>query len=75
MKGVVVEKVGAPAIVVDNLEKPKPAEDQVLVKSIYAALNPMYATSCTSCYEANFRNPVSLSWLELVCWSSSGLMS
>jgi hypothetical protein len=41
MKGVNVEKAGAPAKVVDNLEVPEPAEDQMLVKPIYAALNPV----------------------------------
>lgn len=41
MKGVIIEKAGAPAKVVDGLEVPVPAEDQVLVKSVYAALNPV----------------------------------
>lgn len=41
MKGAIVEKPGAPVKVVDNLEVPEPAEDQMLVKPIYAALNPV----------------------------------
>lgn len=41
MKGVAIEKVGAPPKVVDTLEVPEPAEDQVLVKAVYAALNPV----------------------------------
>jgi len=41
MKGAIVEKVGAPVKVVDNLEVPEPTEDQMLVKCIYAAMNPM----------------------------------
>jgi NADPH:quinone reductase-like Zn-dependent oxidoreductase len=41
MKAVLVKEVGA-AAVVDELEVPEPAEDQVLVKSIYTAINPVY---------------------------------
>ena len=43
MKGVIVEAAGAPWKVVDNLEVPKPASDQILVKSIATAINPVYA--------------------------------
>lgn len=43
MKGVIVEKVGAEPQVVDSLEKPEPSSDQILVKSIYMAINPVYA--------------------------------
>jgi NADPH:quinone reductase-like Zn-dependent oxidoreductase len=42
MKGVVFEKQGAEPKVVDNLEKPKPGPDQILVKSLWAAINPVY---------------------------------
>ena len=42
MKGVVVENVGGPYKVVDDLEKPKPGANQILVKSLYAAINPVY---------------------------------
>ncbi|KAF2418902.1 GroES-like protein [Tothia fuscella] len=41
MKGIAVEKVGAPLLVVDNIENPEPADDQILVKSIYTAINPV----------------------------------
>ncbi|KAI9884449.1 MAG: hypothetical protein M1823_003774 [Watsoniomyces obsoletus] len=41
MKGVQVEKVGAPFTVVEGLEKPKPGPNQVLVKSIATAINPV----------------------------------
>lgn len=43
MKGVVIEKAGAEPEVTDSLEKPKPSSDQILVKSIYMAINPVYA--------------------------------
>jgi NADPH:quinone reductase-like Zn-dependent oxidoreductase len=43
MKGAIVKKVGASLQVVSDLEVPEPAEDQILVKSIYAALNPVDA--------------------------------
>ena len=42
MKGVIVEAAGAPYKVVGNLEKPKPGPDQILVKSVNAAINPVY---------------------------------
>ena len=41
MKGAIVETAGAPVKVVDNLKVPEPGEDQILVKPIYAALNPV----------------------------------
>ena len=41
MKGVIVESVGAPYKVVDNIEKPRPRAGQILVKSIVAAINPL----------------------------------
>ncbi|PGH07752.1 hypothetical protein AJ80_07957 [Polytolypa hystricis UAMH7299] len=40
MKAVVCEKVGEPWKVVDNLPTPEPSPDQILVKSIYTAINP-----------------------------------
>ncbi|RMZ92292.1 hypothetical protein DV736_g467, partial [Chaetothyriales sp. CBS 134916] len=43
MKGVIVDKAGAPPHVVDNLPKPKPASDQILVKSLWTAINPVDA--------------------------------
>ena len=44
MKGVVYTAAGAEGKVVDNLEKPVPAPDQVLVKSIWTAINPVYVS-------------------------------
>jgi NADPH:quinone reductase-like Zn-dependent oxidoreductase len=46
MKGVVFESAGGEPKVVDNLEKPTPSSDQILVKSVYMAINPVYA-SCS----------------------------
>ena len=43
MKGAIVEKPGDPVKVVDNLEMPTPGDEQILIKPIYAALNPVYA--------------------------------
>ena len=45
MKGVIVEAAGAPYKVVEDLEKPKPDPDQILVKSVNAAINPVYVAS------------------------------
>ena len=42
MKGVIFEKQGADPKVVDDLEKPKPGPDQILVKSLWTAINPVY---------------------------------
>ncbi len=44
MKGVVFEKAGAEPQVVDSLDKPQPSPDQILVKSVYVAINPVYAS-------------------------------
>ncbi|ETI23023.1 hypothetical protein G647_04819 [Cladophialophora carrionii CBS 160.54] len=41
MKGVIFEKQGAEPKVVDDLEKPSPGPDQLLVKSIWTAMNPV----------------------------------
>ncbi|EXJ80179.1 hypothetical protein A1O1_08321 [Capronia coronata CBS 617.96] len=41
MKGVVFPAVGAEPRVVDDLEKPTPDADQVLVKSVWTAINPV----------------------------------
>ncbi|KAG8526679.1 uncharacterized protein KY384_008108 [Bacidia gigantensis] len=41
MKGVTVEKPGAPFVVVDDLEIPEPGDDQILVKSIATAIDPV----------------------------------
>lgn len=41
MKGVIIEGVGAPYKVVEDLKVPEPGEGQVLVKSIATAINPV----------------------------------
>ncbi|ETN40473.1 uncharacterized protein HMPREF1541_04750 [Cyphellophora europaea CBS 101466] len=41
MKGVICEKGGAGLKVVDDLQKPKPGPDQLLVKSLYIGLAPV----------------------------------
>jgi NADPH:quinone reductase-like Zn-dependent oxidoreductase len=42
MKGVIFEKQGAEPKVVDDLEKPSPGPEQLLVKSIWTAINPVW---------------------------------
>ena len=41
MKGVVFEEQGSEPMVVENLEKPSPSPDQILVKSLWTAINPV----------------------------------
>lgn len=41
MKGVITKAKNAPFEVVTDLEKPKPDADQILVKSIATAINPV----------------------------------
>ena len=41
MKGVIFESVGAAPKVVDNLPDLEPGPDQILVKSLYTAINPV----------------------------------
>ena len=53
MKGVIVEAAGGPWKVVENLEVPKPAPDQILVKSIATAINPVYALCFIPLYSAS----------------------
>jgi hypothetical protein len=45
MKGVLVEKAGGEIKVVDDLMKPSPGPDQLLVRPIYVAMQPVYAHS------------------------------
>lgn len=45
MKGLTLAKPGAPYELVSDLEKPAPGPKQVLVKSLYAGINPVYAWS------------------------------
>lgn len=42
MKGAILKAPGASYEVVADIEKPQPATDQILVKSIAAAINPVY---------------------------------
>lgn len=42
MKGVILKAAGAEFEVVNDIEKPKPGPDQLLVKSIATAINPVY---------------------------------
>ena len=48
MKGALVEKAGGTVQVVDSLEKPTPADGQVLVKSVFTAINPVDAFMASS---------------------------
>ena len=41
MRGAVYESAGTPAKAVDNLPVPKPGPDQVLVKPLWLAINPV----------------------------------
>jgi len=41
MKGIIVKEVKAEWEVKDDLPVPEPADDQILVKSIYTAINPV----------------------------------
>lgn len=41
MRGVIVEQVGGEVVIVDSLERPSPGPGQVLVKSLWTAMNPM----------------------------------
>ena len=45
MKGVIVEAVGSPYKVVEDLKTPDPTDGQILVKSIATAINPVYVWS------------------------------
>jgi NADPH:quinone reductase-like Zn-dependent oxidoreductase len=41
MKGIQVEKVGGTFDYVENLSKPLPGKNQILVKSLVTAINPV----------------------------------
>lgn len=43
MKGAILKERGALYEVVNDIERPKPGDHQVLVKSIATAINPVYA--------------------------------
>lgn len=42
MKGLLVERPGGEIKIVDDLQKPSPDQEQLLVKPIYVAMNPVY---------------------------------
>lgn len=42
MKGIIAEHKEAPLQVTDGLELPEPSANQILIKSIYTAINPVY---------------------------------
>lgn len=41
MRGVAFEKIGASLAVFDGIERPEPGDNQILVKSVYTAINPV----------------------------------
>lgn len=41
MKGTIIEQLGAQPKVIDSLQRPRPGPDQILVKSLYLAINPV----------------------------------
>ena len=45
MKGIIAEHKEAPLQVTDDLELPEPSVNQILIKSIYTAINPVYVLS------------------------------
>ena len=61
MKGVIFPNAGAEPEVVDDLEKPSPGPDQVLVRSIWTAINPVYVKTHKLAYIVIF----SLDWPSL----------
>jgi NADPH:quinone reductase-like Zn-dependent oxidoreductase len=53
MKGLTVAKPGAPYELTTELQKPTPGPKQVLVKSLYTAINPVYASQSCSLFLAD----------------------
>jgi NADPH:quinone reductase-like Zn-dependent oxidoreductase len=45
MKAAVCDGVGQPLHVVDDYPKPSPGPDELLVKSLYLSMNPVYVKS------------------------------
>lgn len=43
IKGITVEKPGAPGTLATDLAVPEPSDTQILVKSVYTAVNPAYS--------------------------------
>lgn len=50
MKAVVVPTQGSPMEIRDDLNVPEPGDDQILVKSVYAAINPVYVCGISQHY-------------------------
>lgn len=48
MKGLTVAKPGAPYELVSDIETPAPGSKQVLVKSLYTGINPVYASELSA---------------------------
>jgi NADPH:quinone reductase-like Zn-dependent oxidoreductase len=44
MKGLTLAKPGAPYELVSDIEQPTPGSKQVLVKSLYTGINPVYGS-------------------------------
>jgi hypothetical protein len=44
MKGILLESASSDYALVDNIEKPKPGKNQILVKSLVTGLNPVYVS-------------------------------
>jgi hypothetical protein len=42
MKGILLETASSDYALVDNIEKPGPGQNQILVKSLVTGLNPVY---------------------------------
>ena len=53
MKGLTIAQPGAPYELTTQLQKPLPGPKQVLVKSLYTAINPVYASQCCSVVRAD----------------------
>ena len=48
MKGIIITAPSAPLTLVDTLDKPVPGSGQILVRSIAAAINPVYVPYSSS---------------------------
>lgn len=67
MKGVIIETPGAPYKAVADIEKPKPNADQILVKSIATAINPVYASHVSLLGLVNY-------WITIGNYTDSALL-
>lgn len=74
MKGVVTQHMKDPSpSVVDDLEKPEPNATQLLVKSIYAAINPVYVQQDTFSPGKLMVSLEMRTWPKVVLWWKGGL--